>query len=249
MKCKILFKILINLVFIFLFSAVEVFGCMCDGQPSVSDEYNRATSVIIGKIKRFENQNVGQKVTLQVVKSFKGSSAKELIVKQPYSSCGWTFRNSDKAKEYLFYLFQDTYKDYVIGGFCSRVSEIKNAHDDLAWLNDLPKSLNRTRISGVVQLLDEYFPIAGINIKIVGNNKEYQTVTDKNGLYEIWDLPNGRYKIEPQLPEKYQIGWTLNAGDTFISELPSQSNKYRIYSVDLKTEKTGGINYYLVKTK
>ena len=42
-------------------------------------------------------------------------------------------------------------------------------------------------------------------IKIIGAQKTYETKTDKGGVFEIYDLPPGKYSIEPEMPAGWKI--------------------------------------------
>jgi len=90
--------------------------------------------------------------------------------------------------------------------YCGR-SGGADAVDDLGYLNNIKKLKGRTRVSGTLSDYNENGPnLAGLKIKIIGKNKTYETKTDKNGFYEIYDLPAGDYLLEPQV----QKGWTVD---------------------------------------
>ena len=65
----------------------------------------------------------------------------------------------------------------------------------------------RTRISGV---LDDDglagLSLEGQAIRIIGKNRTYVAKTDKNGVYELYDLPPGRYVLQPEL----KFGWKVD---------------------------------------
>jgi hypothetical protein len=42
--------------------------------------------------------------------------------------------------------------------------------------------------------------VAGRKIRIVGASGTYETKTDENGIFEIYDLPPGKYRLEPEIP-------------------------------------------------
>ena len=72
---------------------------------------------------------------------------------------------------------------------------MENTHDDLLYLENIAKVQGRTRVSGVVDGDDEN--AAGQQVRITSKNKSYMATTDKNGVYELYDLPPGRYLTEP----------------------------------------------------
>ena len=48
--------------------------------------------------------------------------------------------------------------------------------------------------------------VEGKRIKIIGKDKTYEAKTDKDGIFEIYDLPPGKYFVEPEMP----AGWKIN---------------------------------------
>ena len=78
---------------------------------------------------------------------------------------------------------------------CNRSNRVENTHDDLLYLENIATVQGRTRVSGVVDGDDEN--AAGQQVRITGKNKSYIATTDKNGVYELYDLPPGRYLTEP----------------------------------------------------
>ncbi len=92
-------------------------------------------------------------------------------------------------------------------GTCGRSRGLKGATDDLLYLNNLAKTRGRTRLSGALDSWSSDAPsFANIKIKITGKKKTYETKTDADGVYEIYDLPAGEYLIEAQNLN----GWKLN---------------------------------------
>ena len=59
------------------------------------------------------------------------------------------------------------------------------------------KVVNGATIRGeVLELTQDHKPIEGVEVKLIGSNeKEYRTLTDKNGEYKFTGLPGGRYTI------------------------------------------------------
>jgi hypothetical protein len=48
--------------------------------------------------------------------------------------------------------------------------------------------------------------LEGQAIRLIGKNRTYVAKTDKNGVYELYDLPPGRYVLEPELT----FGWKVD---------------------------------------
>jgi hypothetical protein len=70
----------------------------------------------------------------------------------------------------------------------------------------MEKARGKTRISGMVVGGNlRGLGSANIKIRIIGKNKTYTAITDKNGFYEIYGLPAGEYFIEPEIPKGLRI--------------------------------------------
>jgi hypothetical protein len=200
------------------------------------------------KGKQVQRKLSGQEVKIEISKWFKGNGQNIINLSQPSSTCDWNFDNADLNKPLLLYLrFNKKYRTYNITS-CGRSTPIKQAADDLSWLKRLPKSLNRTRISGIVQFNDDanLFPaVSGIKIKITGNGKEYNLVSDRNGLYEIWDLPSGTYTINAKIPENKKLGWTISVPEDWLYFWSIDEPNYDALKVTLKLKSTAGIDFML----
>jgi hypothetical protein len=88
---------------------------------------------------------------------------------------------------------------------CGRSDRIDGS--DLLYLEKLSKVKGKTRISGTLDARPETdLNLEGKTVKIIGPKKVYKTKTNKNGVFEIYDLPPGKYVIEPEVPQ----GWKLD---------------------------------------
>jgi hypothetical protein len=113
----------------------------------------------------------------------------------------------------LFYLYKnEPGQKYWVASICSRSGSIEGAAADLLYLNKLDKVSGKTRLSGTLYF-DSYQGLAvvperaGRKIRVMGNDKNYDLKTDENGVFEIYDLPPGNYRVA--LREKVN-GWKAN---------------------------------------
>jgi len=73
----------------------------------------------------------------------------------------------------------------------------------------MSKLRGKTRISGTLGgWMNPDLDVAGKTVKLIGPNKTYQTRTDKHGVFEIYNLPPGKYFVEPEAPP----GWIIDPG-------------------------------------
>jgi hypothetical protein len=151
--------------------------------------------------------------------------------------CIWTFSEESAGQEYLFYLGDkpldrkssermissttfgnSSPAQNVWAAFtCSRSGSVRYRAGDMKYLENVSKARGKTRLSGMlVQYItaaveDEEAKnnlLSGYKISIKGNNgKNIELKTDKDGFYEIYDLPPGKYKITPEKISGYKLFW------------------------------------------
>jgi hypothetical protein len=156
---------------------------------------------------------------MQVEKSFKGMAQPEAVFRTTGSSCEPVYK---EGQRWLFYAHYNKETEAWGISMCGRSTLIEGASDDLLYLQGLPKSASTTRLSGELKHYDDepgkgfthVKDIIGAKIKIKGEGKEYEAYTDKNGVYEIYGLPPGKYSIEPEIPLGLKIRFPMNSGDT-----------------------------------
>lgn len=220
-------KFLPLFLLIFLLNSQTADACSCGAAGTVLDSFNHADVVVIvtvvsvqkapaektappGQMSNGENYVDGVKSTsMRVDQVFKGSLKvdEEMIFLQGGGAdCIWTFNEQVIGQKFLFYLSRFENSHRWIAGTCGRSTPIEAAGDDLLYLNNLDKLRNKTRISGTLRFnRDSDDSLAGRKIRIIGTRQTQEVVTDSNGVYEIYDLPAGRYFVEPEVPKGWQI--------------------------------------------
>jgi hypothetical protein len=159
--------------------------------------------------------------TMIVEKVFKGKlkPRDEIVFGQGGGAdCIWTFNENSVGRQYLFYLdrpenvnarFLPSKESGLWFAFgCGRSNVLAGATEDLLYLEKMNKVRGKTRISGSIGGGGDYpdLDVAGKKIKIIGPNKTYVTKADKDGVFEIYDVPPGKYFVEPEIPS----GWMIN---------------------------------------
>lgn len=236
------------LALIFSFSIETSLACMY-GPPyrTVCETYAQADSVIIGKVESVKGDGSNQTVVVKVERTFKGQNRKEIVLSQPQSSCDWDF--SDGVGEtLLLYLVRDKKtKKYsaIAEGMGGRV---ERNNENLYWLNNLPMSLNRTRLSGTVTLYrDEPFEfvnyVAGTKVRVFNGENSFEVFTDANGVYEIWDIPLGKYQIEPILSLNLKLSLDLERGLVDFDSLKKNKPNMNAVLIEIQAKGCGGIDF------
>lgn len=150
--------------------------------------------------------------------------------------CIWTFSEESIGQEYLFYLGSKPLDNKSSGRMisstifenssppqsvwaaftCSRSGPVKYRTGDVKYLENVSKARGKTRLSGIlsqsvrVAVEDEEAKnnlLSGSKVTVRGNGKNIELKTDKDGFYEIYDLPPGKYKITPEKIYGYKALW------------------------------------------
>lgn len=196
-------------------------ACKCDTPPTVLEAVERSDAVVVTRVislaKVEDNErprpNGVRSATMVVEKVFKGDlkSGDEIVLPQGDGvDCRWIFDKSPDGRRFLFYLRRPEERfggDPVWSASrCGRSSELTDATDDLLYLEKLPAVKGKTRLSGRIgRWLQPDLDVSRKMIKIVGPTKTYETITDDNGVFEIYDLPPGKYFVEPEMPPGWKI--------------------------------------------
>lgn len=102
---------------------------------------------------------------------------------------------------------------------CDRTRGVEYATEDLLYLDNMETLRGKTRVSGsyygwVDHSLDD---VANKTVRITGEKETYQTKTDSKGVFEIYDLPPGKYSLEPEVPKGWEIVHISEASGTVTS--------------------------------
>jgi hypothetical protein len=204
-------------------------ACSCGPRPSVLDSFDSSDEVVIVRAISIEKAEDTEKqhyvdgvqsTTMVVEKVFKGKLKvrDEIVFGQGGGAdCIWTFDEESVGHQFLFYLTRpEKLADSFLGskgrglwfGFgCGRSRGVGGATEDLLYLENISKFRGKTRISGSIGGGFTYpdIDVEGKKIKIIGPKKTYETKTDKEGVFEIYGLPPGKYFIEPETPAGWKI--------------------------------------------
>ena len=216
-----------------LLNAHAIDACSCGGYATACGSYQSADAVFIGVVQSVQTNKVkgedgkeysaGQVAHIQIEKSFKGSAPPEVIFRTEGSSCDAIYNEGQRWLLYAYYNKES--KTWNIRA-CDRSTTIENAADDLRYLQGLPKSASTTRLSGELNHYEEdpekgfsrVKNIIGAKVKITGEGKDYEVYTDKNGVFEIYGLPPGRYAVDPEIPVGLKVRFPIHHGAIDFSD-------------------------------
>ena len=198
----------------------------CNNGMSPCEAYANADAVFVAKVTKIfpetieiwqRDKDYDQTANVVVEKTYKGIKQTRLVLHQLGRKVAPKFI---LGSSYLFYAnFDRVTKKWEVRR-CGRTRMAKYAQDDLHYLDGLPESLHKTRIAGEVVRYeaDKENPqgtterLAGIRITFKGEGKEYEVVTDANGIYELYGASPGRYVIEPDIPRGLKLLGVMHYG-------------------------------------
>jgi hypothetical protein len=202
-----------------LLSAETARACSFRPTNPLYKEFADAENVAIMKLtavtktdgtEEYPSVNNIKQSTLRVEKVYKGKLkvGQELPFMQGGGAdCIWTFSEEGIGTEYLLFLFGD--KGIWAVSVCSRSNTVEGAAADIRYLENIATLRRKTRIYGT---LEQEFnspveiggpiywdkPLAGKTVRITGMGRDLRVKTDAEGFYEVYGLPPGRYRIEPE---------------------------------------------------
>jgi hypothetical protein len=213
------------ILLLFLFLPNRALGCSCLAPPTVQDEFERFENVLVAKLTGFEEIDrfvEGTKVyrtyagILNVEKVYKGNLREKATIRVfsgGGGDCTAGFENSDVGTSFLFYMdgprtMPKQPAALYTFGVCSRSGRLKRVAADLKYLENRSSLAGKTRLSGAIAAWGENISlpsVSSLSVKISGSNFQRELKTDKDGFFEIWDIPPGNYQLTFQLPQ----GWKM----------------------------------------
>lgn len=195
-------------------------ACGCFPYSTVLEDFEEADLVVIARLVSLEKATKPtaryggdiKSATMLVEKVFKGGVKVNEVLAfgqgDEVLDCSWTFHKTMIGEQYLLYLdAPERPSESFYISTCNRSRKLEYARDDLLYLNNMDKLRGRTRISGVLSIDSaEDVGLEGWKIRVIGRRKTYVATTDKNGVYELYDLPLGRYLLEPEM----KFGWKVD---------------------------------------
>ena len=210
--------------------ALEARACTCAPQASVYQEYQLASAVFVGKATGSRDTKVSSQFGNQTVQStrrifqfsvsetLKGVKTSQIDISSGVleSSC---YSGFNIGETYLVYAFGKG--EPFSSGYCSRTDELEDAVSDLHFIRELLRGVPEPRVYGSVTRIEtvvegdtvarRVVPVAGVKMLIEGEGKHFELVTDPQGFYRLENIPDGRYKARPLLPDnQYKFRrWTF----------------------------------------
>ena len=199
-------------------------ACICGGWPSAKDAWEDSPVVFLGRVVRTDPDSSSgadhprgaQMAWVVVEEPFKGAHEDQgFVLKQPGHDCAPKFKAGERV---VFYLHRAKESDAWEAHGCHRSRPIESAADDLLFLRALPSSARGTRLSGEVyeDTLTEgsrrFRPLSGVRVAISGGKHTVETITNTDGVYEIYGLAPDKYHVAIDVPRGLKITFPAVTG-------------------------------------
>lgn len=202
-----------SILFLFLFFQ-NIFACSCEFKSSVYQEFDEHPVVFVGKIIASEDKYIGgfyyyeKLYRFQVIKNYKGAFDKEIIASVGENSSSCYFELS-VGETYLIYAYTSG-SNYMVSP-CATTATIDSAKDQIYFIEEYLKGKPEPQIYGSVSIWENDLQtnerqiryLDNVKIVVKSQERSFQVLTDKNGIYSLNDLPEGKYEIKPEL-SKYK---------------------------------------------
>ena len=230
--------------FVLIFSFDVALACTCGPKRPVLAAYQKSDAVLIARLTAVKMAEKGKTVeyadqaaplsTFVVEKVYKGNVKvlDELTV--AIGICSVWFDPKQVGDRFLLYAMKsDRVPEVWFAPLCGRSRGLEHAAEDLLYLDHERELRGKTRLSGTYGTWGElkFVDVTNRTVRIVGEKKTYQTQTDANGVFEIYDLPPGEYSIEPEFPKGWRFARRLVQFQSNVSD-----DRISTHSVKVKLE-------------
>jgi hypothetical protein len=198
-------------------------GRACEYSSSVCESYAAADAVFVGTVTRIVPETIRMEQTasdydqtayVEVEKVYKGARRARIVLRQLGRRHAQKFI---KHSRYLFYANYDRRAKIWEVRPCGNTRHAEYVQDDLRYLDALPASAARTRVSGAVARFDpddveSVSRLPGVTVRLFGGGRAYETKTGADGLYEFSGLPPGHYRVEVRPPNGLAFYGAMHTG-------------------------------------
>lgn len=213
-------KAIVRWVMLLWIAGGQIHACVCGPYPSVKQAWEQSPIVLSGYVELAipKTEIAPQIAAVRTEESFKGSrKGQRFVLLQPGHGCAPKFKTGQRV---LLYLNRVSSIGLWEAFGCGRTTWLETAADDLRFLRALPGSAGRTRFAGVVALYENsvsegFRPVqslAGIRVHLRSDTLSIEAVTADDGLYEVYDLPPGSYRVRSDVPKGLTIHFPTIAG-------------------------------------
>lgn len=233
------------------------YACSCVSTPSSVQAWDNAPLVFVGSVESadpvYRPGDVivpEQTAKIKVEEPFKGVEPGTVIRLQQPGMCAPYFETGQRVLIYAEALDKRTW--YVPG--CGRSRLLSDAADDLLFLRALPRSATSNRVSGQVRLIEaspklgasRVISMPGVTVTIFGADSPRRITTNSDGIFEVYGLPPGEYRVVPDIApgmklRSFNIEGAQNRRDEASLHLNDRSGVSVRFSLEIDTRISGRV--------
>lgn len=231
---------------------VRVWGCSCSAWPSAKQAWETSPLVFLGEVERTNPPASAdpsyayreQEAWVRVQEAYQGVEAGQIVrLKQGADNCSPKFKEGERIVAYL----HPTVETGIWNApGCHRTRRLSDAADDLLFLRALPGSARQNRLSGEVELYEQSLDagfrkvrgLAGIRVTVTGGGEPIVTTTNAEGVYELYGLPTGQYKVDITPPRGLRLH--------FASEHGGDWRKHKKQTIELDRTSGASVSFVLL---
>lgn len=229
---------------------VAAAACRCVPGIAVDRQYDNAQVVGIFKFHsvdvKYDEKGKGQTIVNFIAeKVYKGEVKPGQTIAVPEwgnTACAYYFGNSSVGEEFLFFPYPGRTSSgdlWTVHG-CTGSKPLKDAAADMLYLDNTATVRAKTRLYGTIvtywkkQARTE--PLADLPVTVRGNGKTYHLRTDQNGVYEIYGLPPGEYRVTPAAIDEWNAEFNERFGSSpaIVKAKAGTVRDFRYYPEKLK---------------
>ena len=211
-----------SLVLALLSLSKNALACVCDLTRPPCEAYWQAEAVFIGTPKELYWIEFEDKLPELVIKrkqpvfhfsvdqAFRGVNGTQVAALTGIGGgdCGYGFKIGE---QYLVYAYRDGQKKEMLAtSICTRTRSVRNAGEDLEYIEGLSKATPGGLVFGSVTKSNwppgGLVPLEGVKITIERPGKSVTVTTDSDGKFRASSLPEGTYKVRVAPPEGLSAG-------------------------------------------
>lgn len=212
-------KVLVLFILVLFALAGTAAACSCLRRDALDKEFADAENVAIMKLTAVVKADGTEgrpflydvkQSTLTVTKVYKGrlKVGREFPFMQGEGAdCIWAFSEKRIGQEYLLFLGKE--QPIWAVSVCSRSSSVAAAAADIRYLDNRAALRRKTRLYGTLSQItkspvedgnDDFRMerLPGKMVRVTGMGRDVRVRTDAKGFYEVYGLPPGRYRVEPE---------------------------------------------------
>jgi hypothetical protein len=225
----VVLRMLVLVYFLAQLTSSEAFSCSCASSAGCPGLGGEGGPVFLGTVLEVTDLPFtsdfkflsSRKARIHVNESFGGLPADisevEILTGSGGGDCGLSFKPGD------VYLIDASIGDdgKFHAGICSYSQKLEFAGAAVRVLRKRRDGYKVPSLTGRIVQYDRDFkgligtrkakPLANTLIRVKGGGRAYETWSDDQGLYELYDVPLGKYDFDPDLPFGTTLSWFIGS--------------------------------------